>query len=86
MVIDDDNLYVEKKWTPDSTTKFGFVVNIKSVQESEFFTLWVSLFFDENQRWYKSIVHTSKLVLSLVYHDHDFAWKSSIATIIAEFV
>ena len=44
MVIDDDSLHVEKKWTPDSTTKFGFVVNIKSVQESEFFTLWVSLF------------------------------------------
>ena len=28
-------------WTPDSTTKFGCYVNIKSTGEEEFFSKWV---------------------------------------------
>ena len=77
-----------EEWTPDSITKIGCVVNIKSEQEDELFKICIGLFMI----WWKpkldvqkSTFETSKLVTSLVYQDFDFVLKSPRTTIMKQF-
>ena len=71
------------EWTPEFTDKFGWFVNIKSIQEELFVWIWFGSFIN----WEKPFEDVSKykcdpyvVFMSLHYHEEDIALKSPVTT------
>ena len=80
---DDDNLNAMKS-TPESVIKFGWDVNIRSIQDDEVFDMWVGFLIiccKPNCAVTFSISFPSWLVLSWEYQFFDLAFKFPINTI-----
>ena len=70
-------------WTPLSTTKFNWSVNIKSIKVEEFGKMWVGSEISCCRSWVgasESICEPSFDVMSLFHHDLDLALKSPSIT------
>ena len=71
-------------WAPDSNTKCGCDVHIKSLHDEEFSYKWVGSlinWYNPNCEAILSIVLPSKLVLSCLCHVLDFALKFPMVVI-----
>ena len=71
-------------WTPDSITRVGWEVNIKSMQEEEFPKMWVGSLINccrPNCEVTASILEPSYVVLSCLYQFEDLLSKSLRATV-----
>ena len=83
MLSDGDNFH-RVGWTPLSTTKPGWSVKIRSMQDREFHNIWVG----SDINWWKPWAKTkeSNLVPSIVvespdHHDFEWALKSTKMTV-----
>ena len=73
-----------KEWTPDSRTKFGWVLKIRSIYDDESPIICVgSLINCSNPNWEvaPSILEPSYVVIPLLYQRLVFALKSPRATV-----
>ena len=71
------------EWTPEFADKFGWFVNIKSIQEKLFTWIWVGLFIN----WEKLFLDINKykcnpcIVFMLLHHqEEDLALESPVTT------
>ena len=74
-------------WTPESTTKFGYDVKMRSIQDEEFSKTCVGSFmiwWSPNCEVRNSIFAPSQVVLSLIYQLLDFILKSPSTTVKSE--
>ena len=71
----------EERRTPEPITILGWDVNHKSIQDLDFFKMWVgSLIICDKPNFEARSWNSepSELVLSISHHCLDFAWKSPI--------
>ena len=71
------------EWTSELTDKFGWFVNIKSIQEELFVWIWFGSFIN----WEKPFEDVSEckcdpsnVFMSLHHHEEDLALKSPVTT------